>query len=136
MLAVDLIGKHYCSRRWTPLQSNNYMPQGSGSGKKVLKIAGSVLGAVALVYGLAVAGIYTAMCQPPETFGAIMSKVPGFAMMILPFRPLWMSARSGHLLVGDAAPDFSLPKLDGSGSVQLSSELKDHPVLLIFGSYT
>jgi len=112
------------------------MPQSSGSGNRVLKIAGSVLGAVALVYALAVAGIYTAMCQTPERFGSIMAKVPGFAMMILPFRPLWMSARSGHLQVGDAAPDFSLPKLDGSGSVQLSSELKDRPVLLIFGSYT
>ena len=100
------------------------------------KIVVGVLGAAVAAYGLAVAGLYASMCQPPETFGSIRSKVPMPAMMILPFRSLWMSARGGNLRVGDAAPDFVLPALDGSGVVQLSSEFRDRPVVLVFGSYT
>ena len=92
--------------------------------------------ALVLLYGVACAGIYTAMCQPPERFGAIMQHVPDFAFMILPFRPFWMSARAGSLKVGDAAPDFELPTLDHSRTVKLSSEYPSKPVVLIFGSYT
>src|SRR5438270_8851129 len=92
--------------------------------------------AAALVWTAATAALYAAMCRPPETFGAIMSHVPGVAMMILPFRPLWMSARAGHLRVGDAAPDFSLPSLHGDAAVTLSKEYASRPVVLVFGSYT
>jgi hypothetical protein len=92
--------------------------------------------AVAVLWVAATAGLYAAMRQPPERFGAIMSHVPGVAMMVLPFRPLWMSARSGHLRVGDQAPDFSLRQLHGEGSVTLSQEYKSKPVVLVFGSYT
>ena len=84
----------------------------------------------------ATAGLYAAMRQPPETFGAIMSHVPGIAMMILPFKPLWMSARAGHLQVGDAAPDFSLRPLHADAAVTLSKEYASRPVVLVFGSYT
>ncbi len=38
--------------------------------------------------------------------------------------------------VGDAAPDFELPRLDGKGSVRLSSFKGGKPVALIFGSFT
>jgi hypothetical protein len=76
------------------------------------------------------------MRQPPERFGAIMSNVPMAAMMILPFKPLWMSARAGQLMVGDAAPDFELPILDRSRTFKLSQEWRERPVVLIFGSYT
>lgn len=89
-----------------------------------------------LLYGVAAAGLYSAMRQPPEQFGAIMAKAPMAVMMIFPFEPLWMSARKGTLAVGDRAPDFSLPKLDGSGAVSLSAEVRERPVALIFGSYT
>ena len=58
------------------------------------------------------------------------------AMMILPFRPLWMSARAGHLAVGDKAPDFALPTTDQSRIVRLSEQWRERPVVLIFGSYT
>ena len=94
------------------------------------------LGLVPVLYGVACAGIYTAMCQPPERFGAIMSHVPDFAFLILPFRPFWMSARAGKLRVGNAAPDFELPTVDHQRTVQLSSEYASKPVVLIFGSYT
>jgi peroxiredoxin len=58
------------------------------------------------------------------------------AMMVLPFRPLWMSARAGRLEVGDPAPDFALPTTDHSRTVKLSEEWRKRPVVLIFGSYT
>jgi hypothetical protein len=94
------------------------------------------IAAVALVWVAATAVLYAAMRQPPEAFGAIMSHVPGPAMMVLPFRPLWMSARAGHLQVGDQAPDFSLRPLHGEGAITLSQEYKSKPVVLVFGSYT
>ena len=95
-----------------------------------------ILIGIAVLYGAATAAIYSAMLQPPERFGAIMSKVPMPAMMVLPFRPLWMSARAGSLRVGDPAPDFELPSLDHRTKVTLSAEYRERPVVLIFGSYT
>jgi len=78
------------------------------------------------------------MRQPPETFARFMAKIPGpVAFLVLPFETLWTHARAGRLEVGDAAPDFSLMKLDKSASVQLSSlTAQGRPVVLIFGSYT
>ena len=37
---------------------------------------------------------------------------------------------------GDPAPDFELPRVDGEETLRLSSLLDEHPVALIFGSYT
>jgi hypothetical protein len=90
----------------------------------------------ALIYLLATAGLYGAMRQPPERFGAIMAHMPTVAMIVLPFKPLWMSARGGHLQVGDPAPDFTLPVLHGDSAVTLSEEYRKRPVVLVFGSYT
>ena len=103
---------------------------------RLIKPLGIILGGLAAVYVTATAGLYAAMRQPPERFGAIMSKVPMVAMMVLPFKPLWMSARAGQLAVGDAAPDFVLPTPDGNRTVNLSNEWRERPVVLIFGSYT
>jgi len=103
---------------------------------KIARFAGITAATLAGVYVIATAGLYIAMCQPPERFGAIMSHVPMPAMMVLPFQPLWMSARAGRLDVGDAAPDFVLPALDESRRVKLSEEYRERPVVLIFGSYT
>ena len=36
----------------------------------------------------------------------------------------------------DVAPEFELPRLDGDGTVRLSSLLGERPVALVFGSYT
>jgi hypothetical protein len=101
-----------------------------------MRLLAITLSVLAILYIAATAGLYAAMRQPPERFGAIMSKVPMVAMMILPFRPLWMSARAGHLAAGDAAPDFALPTPDRGRTVRLSEEWRKHPVVLIFGSYT
>jgi len=89
-----------------------------------------------LLWAGATAALYAAMRQTPETFGAIMSHVPSGAMIALPFKPLWMSARRGRLAVGDPAPDFALPVLHGDRVVRLSDESRQKPVVLIFGSYT
>ena len=101
-----------------------------------LKLVGIALAGLGSLYILVLAGFYFAMRQPPERFGAIMSKFPMPAMMVIPFRPLWMSARAGRLAVGDAAPDFALPTTDHSRTIKLSEEWRDRPVALIFGSYT
>lgn len=100
------------------------------------KVAGIVLACLIVLYGAATVGLYAIMRLPPDRFGAAMSHVPMPAMMILPFRPLWMSARAGHLSVGDQAPDFALSTVDHSRTVQLSDEYRERPVVLIFGSYT
>jgi hypothetical protein len=103
---------------------------------KIFRVAGIALGGCALVYGVATAALYWAMRQPPERFGAIMTHVPGISMGILPFKPLWMSARAGRLRTGDPAPDFYLPTLDHKSRVRISDEYRGNPVVLIFGSYT
>jgi hypothetical protein len=104
--------------------------------RTVLKILGAIAAVCLILYGAAVAVLYTAMRQPPARFGAFMAHVPPPAMMMLPFRPLWMSARAGTLQPGDAAPDFSLPLLHADRKVTLSEEYRKQPVVLIFGSYT
>jgi hypothetical protein len=98
-------------------------------------LVASIVAAVVLWCG-ATAGLYLAMRQTPARFGAIMSHVPMMAMAVLPFKPLWMSARAGNLEVGDPAPDFALPLLHSDRVVRLSEEIRQKPVVLIFGSYT
>jgi hypothetical protein len=104
--------------------------------RTVLKTLTILAGFCAILWIAAAAGIYLAMSQPPERFGAIMTRLPTLAMIVLPFKPLWMSARAGTLQVGDQAPDFTLPLLHGDRPVTLSAEYKHTPVVLIFGSYT
>ncbi|MFZ0478327.1 MAG: hypothetical protein WAL71_04195 [Terriglobales bacterium] len=103
--------------------------------KNILKRAFIVL---AIAWLCACAAVYAAMRQPPESFARVMKHVPGpVAFLALPFETLWTHARAGHLENGDLAPDFSLAKLDKSGSVKLSAlTAKQRPVVLIFGSYT
>ena len=105
-------------------------------GNRVLKLLAVTLAVLVSVYAAASAFLYVAMRQRPERFGAIMSHVPMVAMMILPFKPLWMSARAGQLKVGDPAPDFALPALNKGPVVKLSERWRERPLVLIFGSYT
>ncbi len=83
-----------------------------------------------------VAFVWWAMRQSPETFGRVMARLPGVAYVVVPFETMWMHARAGTLHSGDAAPDFSLTRLDKSSTVQLSSLTAQQPVVLVFGSYT
>jgi hypothetical protein len=98
----------------------------------------AIFAVAVLAWVLACAALYGIMRQPPETFARFMAKIPGpVAFLVLPFETLWTHARAGTLQVGDAAPDFSLVKLDKSASVRLSSlTAQGKPVVLIFGSYT
>jgi hypothetical protein len=90
-----------------------------------------------VAYASFAAFIWRAMRQPPEAFARVMAKMPGpLVFLSLPFETLWIHARAGNLQVGDAAPDFSLMKLDKSETVQLSSVTARQPVVLVFGSYT
>jgi len=90
---------------------------------------------VALYLG-ASAGLYWVMRQPPESFGRVMRHVPTVALILLPFKRLWLHARAGNLKVGDAAPDFTLHSSDKKELVQLSYFRGEKPVVLVFGSYT
>ncbi|HKQ47978.1 MAG TPA: hypothetical protein VJZ71_07915 [Phycisphaerae bacterium] len=39
-------------------------------------------------------------------------------------------------IVGAVAPDFSLPSVDGNQSLTMSRHRGEHPLVLIFGSFT
>jgi len=103
--------------------------------KVVRRVARGVAVLVAL-WVVFVGGMFVVMCQPPDRFGHIMARVPMPAMMLLPFETMWNVARGGDLRVGDRAPDFTLPRVDRSARVQLSSFHGRRPVVLVFGSYT
>jgi hypothetical protein len=94
-----------------------------------------VVGVVILLYAALLAGLLVVMGQP-AVFGKAMSHVPKPLFMIVPFKQLWLIARAGHLSVGDAAPDFSLPTADKKTRVRLSAFRRHKPVVLVFGSYT
>jgi hypothetical protein len=95
-----------------------------------------VLIVVVIVYIGFLGFIWWAMRQPPERFGRVMASMPTPAYFVLPFETMWTRARAGTLHNGDAAPDFTLTKLDKSAKIQLSSLNTRQPVVLVFGSYT
>lgn len=102
-----------------------------------MRIAGIILAAFVTLYVAFSGVVLWEMCQPPETFGRFMRHVPApLVFGLLPARPMWLWARGGALDVGSIAPDFSLPRRDGTGVVKLSSFRGKRPVALIFGSYT
>lgn len=80
-------------------------------------------------------GLWMVMHQP-VMFGQVMKHVPDSAFLVIPFKPLWLSARAGNLKVGDPAPDFNLAASDKKSFVSLRSLHGQKPVVLIFGSYS
>jgi len=100
--------------------------------KRIAKIAIAVV----LLYGSATAAMYGVMLLGPEPFANTMKHLPWQAMMILPFKPLWMSARAGRVGAGDLAPDFDLKSADGNSAYHLRAMRGARPVVLVFGSYT
>jgi len=100
------------------------------------KLTGRILAVLVVVWLSFVGFIFWAMNQPPEKFGAVMKHMPWPVFLVLPFETLWNQARGGTLHEGDPAPDFTLTKLDKSGTVQLSELSKKQPVVMAFGSYT
>ncbi len=100
--------------------------------KRLLKIAGSLVAAYALTCGL----FFVLMLQSPDVFAGVMKHVPWPALMALPFKTLWLTARSGSVHLGDPAPDFVLESIDHKEHFRLSSLQGKKPVVLVFGSYT
>jgi hypothetical protein len=100
------------------------------------RILATIALSLVLLYGLAFAGFYYAMCQSPATFGNVMKHTGPAPFLLFPFESMWKRARAGHVNVGDTAPDFTLPRLDHSGDVTVSSFRGIKPVVLVFGSYT
>jgi hypothetical protein len=100
---------------------------------KFLLRTGGLLAALYLV----ILGFFDySMHQPPEVFSRVMMRVGPIPFLLFPFETMWKSARAGHLQIGDRSPDFTLPLLDHSGSITLSSWRGRKPVVLVFGSYT
>lgn len=87
-------------------------------------------------YALTCGGYYYAMCRGPEAFSAVMARTPDLAFVVMPLKPMWLSARKGSLAVGAPAPDFSLERYDQPTTIRLSKFRGDRPVVLVFGSYT
>jgi hypothetical protein len=104
--------------------------------RRAMKIVAGLAAGGAIFWLATSAALYVAMRQPPDRFGALMAHVPPVMLGVLPFKPLWMSARAGALAIGDIAPDFQLPTLHGGGVIRLSDRTREKPVVLIFGSYT
>jgi hypothetical protein len=100
--------------------------------RRVLKILGGLVALYAVICG----AVFAAMLQSPDAFARTMKHVPWAAFMVLPFKTLWMTARSGRAHVGDKAPDLSLEAADHKSHFQLSSLRGQKPVVLVFGSYT
>ena len=101
------------------------------------KILGWVLVALLVTYAGFVALVLWSMRQPPETFGKVMSKMPGpVPFLLFPFETAWTHARAGNLEPGDPAPNFSLLKVDKSATINLVDLNRSQPVVLVFGSYT
>lgn len=102
----------------------------------MIRIALKVVAGLAVLWLVSAGAFYGAMRLPPAQFCEVAARIPPMMMMAgLPFRAMWTHARAGSLQVGDMAPDFTLPRQDKTGIVQLSS-LRGKPVVLIFGSYT
>jgi hypothetical protein len=111
---------------------------GNFRSRPTTRMLAKVFAVVVIFWLLACGALFGVMRQPSETFARVMARVPGpVAFLVLPFETLWTHARAGSLRVGDAAPDFSLGKLDKSAHVHLSEFTgQKKPVVLVFGSYT
>lgn len=101
-----------------------------------MRTARRILLTIVVLYGLLCAAAYAVMRQTPERFSRVMMHVPDAAFIVLPFKPLWLSARAGNLQIGDPAPGFDLITQDQKGIVRLASYRGSRPMVLAFGSYT
>lgn len=108
----------------------------SARANPVVKKMLAVLSIGAALYAVICAALFAIMLQSPDAFARTMRHVPWPAFIVLPFKSLWMKARSGHVSVGEVAPDFSLESADHKSHFKLSCLRGEKPVVLVFGSYT
>lgn len=104
--------------------------------RKWKKITATVLLCLFVLWGGLTTYVWHAMHKTPEEFGRVMMHMPWEIFLVVPFETLWMRARAGTVQIGDQAPDFSLTKLDKTGTIRLSDLNRTEPVVMIFGSYT
>ena len=50
--------------------------------------------------------------------------------------PDYRNLMTAKVAEGDVAPDFELPRIEGGGTLRLTSLLEASPVALVFGSFT
>jgi len=105
-------------------------------GHRWKRITATILVCLFVLWAGFVTFLWRAMHRSPEDFARVMSHMPWEIFLVVPFETLWTRARAGAVQVGDTAPDFSLTKLDKSGTVRLLDLNKTQPVVMIFGSYT
>jgi len=104
--------------------------------RKWKKITATLLICLFVLWAGLTTYIWRAMHRTPEAFARVMMHMPWEIFLVVPFETLWTRARAGTVNVGDAAPDFSLTKLDKTGAIRLSELNKSQPVVMVFGSYT
>ena len=125
------------TRVTTSVQRRELTPRKIRLKPRTRKILARALIVLGVVYAAFAVLVLWSMRQPPETFGKIMSKMPGPVLFLLfPFETAWTHARAGELEIGDPAPSFSLLKVDKSATVNLAEVNRAQPVVLVFGSYT
>jgi len=100
------------------------------------KITARILVVVFVLWLGFVGFMWRIMHRSPEGFARVMMHLPWEVFLICPFETMWTQARAGNVHVGDPAPDFSLAKLDKTGTLRFSEINKTQPVVMIFGSYT
>jgi hypothetical protein len=112
------------------------IPIASKPPRRWLKVTARILVVVFVLWLGFVGFMWRIMHRSPEGFARVMMHLPWEVFLICPFETMWTQARAGTVHVGDPAPDFSLTKLDKTGTVRLSEINKTQPVVIIFGSYT
>src|SRR5690242_3066590 len=100
----------------------------------VRRITGATVLVLICAYATLLLAVNRAMHEPPEQFGRFMSKLPIAIFLVAPFETMWTHARAGNLRVGDMAPGFTLPTLDKTAHVSLSSFQSGKPIVLVYGS--
>jgi hypothetical protein len=104
--------------------------------RRWLRITARTLVLVFVVWLGFVSYMWRVMHHTPEQFGRVMMHLPWEVFLICPFETMWTRARAGTVHIGDPAPDFTLTKLDKTGTIHLADLDKTQPVVLVFGSYT
>ena len=105
-------------------------------GRRALKALLVLVAVLAVSYVGLSAALYVVLLQPPPAMARVMNRMPDLFWMTLPMERLWKVANRGALRVGDPAPDFDLPTVDGRSRVKLSALRGGKHVVLVFGSYT